>query len=171
MTKIFELKQKQQELLDELYWTEQDDDTQSEIIKLQLAEIEGSVERKLSFLSDVLAEAIGLSQIATERRKIAQERLEKKEKQAKRAEEKLREFILSVMHDFEIKSVKGDLLNVSRYKRDAIVQTDDFDIDKLPSDCVKITKDIDKASINTIFKNGGFIEGFEMVKKEVLKVS
>jgi len=112
-----------------------------------------------------------LAQLATERRKIAQERLEKKEKQAKRAEEKLREFILSVMTDFDIKKVQGDLLNVSRYERDTIVQTPDFDIDKLANIFVKTVKVLDKTAINQEIKNGNNVVGFEIVKKPCLRVS
>ncbi len=168
--KIFELKEAQQHLLDELFWCEPDAD-QAYIIRNELDKIDGAIGRKLSFLTSVLAESIALSRLATEARKIAAERLERKEKQAKRAEEKLRQFILSVMHDFGIKSVKGDILNVSRYERDTVIQLQNFDIDKLPSSLVKMTKVIDKTAINNEFKAGGHVDGFEMVKKDCLRIS
>jgi len=166
---VYDLKQQQQELLDELYWVEEG--SEKDILESRLQFIEGSVERKLSFLTSVLAESIALSQLATERRKIAQERLERKEKQSKRAEEKLREFILSVMRDFGIKSVKGDILNVSQYERDVVIQLQNFDIDKLPSNLVKVTKVIDKKAINEEFKHGSGVDGFELVKKDCLRIS
>jgi hypothetical protein len=170
MSTIFDLKQRQQELLDNLYWCEEGSD-EFQIIINGLYKIKGDVDAKLSFLSGVLAESIALAQLATERRKIAQERLERKEAQAKRAELKLREFILSVMHDFDIKKVEGEILNISRYERDAIVQTQDFNIDKLPLNLIKVTKAIDKTEINNLIKSGGHVDGFEVVKKDCLRIS
>jgi len=170
MSTVYELKQQQQELLDSLYWIAEDNE-EADVIKRHLLVIEGTVERKLSFLSDVLAESIALANLATERRKIALERLERKEKQAIKAELKLREFILSVMKDFDIKKVDGEILNVSRYERDAVVQLPDFDIDKLPLNLIKVTKAIDKTEINNFIKNGGHVSGFELVKKDCLRIS
>jgi hypothetical protein len=167
--KIYELKQQQQELLDELYWLQNEEE--ADILKSKLEQIEGSIERKLSFLSDVLAESIALAQLATEARKIASERLERKEKQAKRAEEKLREFILSVMKDFDIKSVKGDILNVSRYERDAVQQSPSFDIDTMPTQFLNVSLSLNKKYINDFIKEGGEIDGFEIVKKDCLRIS
>jgi len=118
-----------------------------------------------------LAESMALAQLAKERKRIALERLERKEKQAKRAEEKLREFILSVMHDFDIKKVDGEILNISRYERDAIVQIQNFDIDNLPRFFVKVTKTVDKTAVNNEFKAGGHVNGFELVKKDCLRIS
>jgi len=170
MSTIFDLKQRQQELLDNLYWCEEGSD-EFQIIRNGLYKIKGDVDAKLSFLSDVLAEAIALAQLATERRKIAQERLERKEKQAKKAEEKLREFILSVMRDFDINKVEGDILNVSRYERDTVIQLQNFDIDNLPRFFVKVTKAVDKTAVNNEFKAGGHVNGFELVKKDCLRIS
>jgi hypothetical protein len=167
--KIYELKQQQQELLDSLYWIAEDNE-EADVIKRHLLVIEGTIERKLSFLSDVLAESIALAQLATERKRIALERLERKESQAQRAELKLREFILSVMVDFGIKSVKGDILNMSQYKRDSVIQLPNFDIDKLPSNLVKVAKVIDKKAINERFKDGIPVDGFELVKKDCLRI-
>jgi hypothetical protein len=167
--KIFELRQEQQILLDRLFWCEPEDN-EADIIRSELNKIDGAIDRKLSFLTSVLAESIALSKLSTEAKKIAQERLERKEKKAKRAEEKLREFILSVMKDFDIKKVEGDILNVSRYERDVVIQLQNFDIDKLPSNLVKVTKVIDKKAINDEFKHGIGIEGFELVKKDCLRI-
>jgi hypothetical protein len=170
MTSIYDLKTEQTELLDEIYWIPEDGE-EADVIRRKLLLIEGSVERKLSFLTSVLAESIALSSIASERRKIADERLERKEKQAKRAELKLREFILSVMYDFDIKKVEGEILNVSRYERDAVIQLPNFDIDKLPNNLVKVTKVVDKKAINEEFKHGSGVDGFELVKKDCLRIS
>jgi hypothetical protein len=170
MSTVYELKQQQQELLDSLFWMEEGD-TEAEIILVDLLKVDGAIERKLSFLSDVLAESIALSQLATERRKIAQERLERKEKQAKKAEEKLREFILSVMHDFNIKSVKGDILNVSRYERDSLITPNEINFNRISPEFKREKIELDKAEITRFLKNGGVIECFEMVKKDCLRIS
>jgi hypothetical protein len=170
MTSVYELKQQQQELIDSLYWIAEDNE-EADVIKRHLLVIEGTIERKLSFLSDVLAESTALSQLATERRKIAAERLERKEAQAQRAELKLREFILSVMHDFNILKVEGEILNISRYERDAIVQTQNFNIEKIDERFLKVTKSIDKKLVNDSIKSGEKIEGFDLIKKDCIRIS
>jgi len=170
MSTIYDLKQQQQELIDSLYWIAEDNE-EADVIKRHLLVIEGTIERKLSFLSDVLAESIALAQLATERRKIAAERLERKEKQAKRAEEKLREFILSVMHDFNILKVEGEILNVSRYERDSVQKSPSFDIDTMPTQFLNVSLSLNKKYINDFIKEGGEIDGFELVKKDCLRIS
>jgi len=168
--KIYELKQQQQELLDRLFWIEEGQDEKT-IIELRLQWVEGTIERKLSYLTSVLAEAIALSQLATERRKIAQERLERKEKQAKRAEEKLREFILSAMRDFDIKKVEGDILNVSRYERDSLITPNEINFNRISPEFKREKIELDKTEITRFLKNGGVIDGFELVKKDCLRIS
>ena len=170
MSTIYDLKNQQQELLDSLYWIPEYGE-EADVIKRHLLVIEGTIERKLSFLTSVLAESMALAQLAKERKRIALERLERKEKQAKRAEEKLREFILSVMHDFDIKKVDGEILNISRYERDAIVQIQNFDIDSLEYRFFKVTKSIDKTEINNFIKSGGYVKGFDIIKKDCLRIS
>jgi hypothetical protein len=170
MTSIYDLKTEQNDLLDRIFWVEEGEE-ERDIIEKKLLLIEGSVERKLSFLTSVLAESIALSSIATERKRIALERLERKEKQAKRAEEKLRQFILQTMTDFGLTKVEGEILNVSRYERDSVIQLPDFNIDKLPLNLIKVTKAIDKTEINNLIKSGGHVSGFELVKKDCLRIS
>jgi len=170
MSTIYDLKQAQQELLDSLYWIAEDNE-EADVIKRHLLVIEGAVERKLSFLTGVLAEAMALAQLATERKRIALERLVRKESQAQRAELKLREFILSVMHDFNILKVEGEILNVSRYEIDTVIQLPDFDIDLLPHAYINLVRSLDKTAINKAIKNGRIIRGFELVKKDCLRIS
>ena len=170
MATVYDLKQQQQELLDSLYWIAEDNE-EADVIKRHLLVIEGTIERKLSYLSDVLAESIVLAKLATERKRIALERLDRKEKQAKRAEEKLREFILSVMHDFNILKVEGEILNISRYERDAVIQLPDFDIDLLLHAYINITRSLDMKAINKAVKDGRIVKGFELVKKDCLRIS
>jgi hypothetical protein len=169
--KIYELKQEQQNLLDAFYWLDEGDIETEEYIKKQLDNVEGSVERKLSFLTSVLAEAIAVSRVTTEARKEAQARLELKEKRAKRAEEKLREFILSVMTDFNIKKVEGDILNVSQYERDSLVVPEFIYWDELNPTFKREKIELDKTEITRWLKNGGELEGFSLEKKPCLRIS
>jgi hypothetical protein len=171
MTKIYDLKQEQQNLLDALYWLEPEDTESEQYIKNQLQNIEGSVERKLSFLTSVLAEAIAVSRVTTEARKEAQARLELKEKRAKLAEEKLREFILSVMTDFDIKKVEGDILNVSKYERETAVQRPGYTIDDVPVVFLNIQTTFNKKKINEFLKSGETLEAFELIQKPCLRIS
>jgi hypothetical protein len=170
MSTIFDLKQQQQELLDSLYWIAEDNE-EADVIKRHLLVIEGTIERKLSFLSDVLAESIALAQLATERRKIAAERLERKEAQAQRAELKLREFILSVMVDFDIKKVDGEIINISKYEMDSVITLPNMDIENLDERFIKTTKAVDKKLINEAIKAGEHIKGFELIKKDCIRIS
>jgi hypothetical protein len=75
------------------------------------------------------------------------------------------------MYDFDIKKVEGEILNISRYERDSVIQLPDFDIDKLPINLIKVTKVIDKKAINEEFKHGSGVDGFELVKKDCLRIS
>jgi len=168
--KIYELKQAQQELLDRIYWIEEGD-IEADIIKRELEKIEGSVERKLAYLTSVLAEAIALARVTTEARKEAQARLELREKRAKRAEEKLREFILSVMTDFNIKKVEGDILNVSQYERDSLIVPFDINFNRISPEFKREKIELDKKAINEFLKNGGELKGFSLVKKPCLRIS
>lgn len=171
MTTIYNLKQEQQNLLDAFYWLDEGDAETEAHIKSQLQNIEGSVERKLIFLTGVLAEAIAVSRVTTEARKEAQARLELKEKRAKRAEEKLREFILSVMTDFNIKKVEGDILNVSQYDREALQINENIDIDEVPYDFIKTERELKKKEITAWLKTGETLEGFSLIKKPCLRIS
>jgi outer membrane protein assembly factor BamA len=170
MSTVYELKQEQQELLDRIYWLDEDD-TEADIIKRQLEQIEGSVERKLAYLTSVLAEAIAVSRVTTEARKEAQARLELKEKRAKRAEDKLRQFILQTMQDFSISKVEGDILNVSQYERDSLIMPDFVFWNKLAPEFKRQKLELDKKAINDFLKNGGELEGFSLEKKPCLRIS
>ena len=170
MSTIFDLKQAQQELLDSLYWVPEDGE-EADVIKRHLLVIEGTIERKLSFLTGVLAESIALAQLATERKRIALERLERKEKQAIKAEKKLREFIFQTMRDFDLKKVEGEILNVSRYERDSVQKSPSFDIDTMPTQFLNVSLSLNKKYINDFIKEGGEIDGFELVKKDCLRIS
>jgi hypothetical protein len=170
MTTIYDLKEAQQYLLDELFWCEPDAD-QADIIRNELDEIDGAIDRKLSFLTSVLAESIGITKLAIERKNIAMDRLERNEKQAKRSEENLREFILSVMKDFDIKSVKGDILNISRYERDSLITPKEINFNRISPEFKREKIELYKTEITRFLKNGGEIDGFELVKKDCLRIS
>ena len=170
MATIYNLKQHQQELLDNLFWIEEGD-TEADIIKRQLEQIEGSVERKLAYLTSVLAEAIAVSRVTKEAHREVDNRLGLKAKRAERAEERLREFILSVMRDFNINKVEGDIINVSQYEREALQVPDEPNFDILPSAFKKVTEELNKKEITSWLKDGQTLSGFELIKRPCLRIS
>jgi hypothetical protein len=134
MSSIFDLKKEHDLAMSELEFAEDD----MEIFAI-LHRIEGDVNRKLKFLTTILAEAITKSDISKEAYRSAVARLDKNKKRDERVVEKLREFILSILVDFGIDKFKGPLLNVSHnLTPGSVVLSERFNIEKIPDEYVNI---------------------------------
>jgi len=134
MTSTYDLKKENIEALSELEWAEDDEE-----IHAVLQRIQGDVSRKLEFLTTILAEAITKSDISKEALRSATERLAKNKKRDERSVEKLREFILSICVDFDIKKFRGSISSVSHgLTPGALIFSDRFDIDLLPDEFVTV---------------------------------
>jgi hypothetical protein len=164
---IYELTQQQKDLLDILFW-EDDEDKQS-AINDALAKIDCEITQKLAYLSDILAE----SRAITEAREEAKRSAERRFKSALNAEARLEELILETMKQFNIKKVSGKHKNVTLCQgKEAIVYPDDFDVMELPEDARKTTietKPIYTAVLDLI-KNDE-IEGPYIVRNHYLFVN
>ncbi len=139
MSKIYELNQAQQELLDRLYWlneAEEEDAGEIELIKKELLKIRGSAENTAEFLSGLLINfQYDASVHEDEQRRLlalagkAQKRKQSAEKNAERIEN----MMLHVCKVFNIKKVSskyGDF--APTITPGAIKYSEYFDVEKLP---------------------------------------
>jgi Siphovirus Gp157 len=124
---IYQLSTLQQELIDSLYW--EDDEDKAEYLQACLDKVEGDVKQKLEYLSTVLAEIRAI----TEARTKASQESRKRQQVAENAEERLKNFILDAMKQFSIKKVDGKHRSIILCPgRERIVYPDDFDAMELP---------------------------------------
>lgn len=169
MSTIYELSQEQQDLLDALFW---DDEDETSINRLET--IRGTVEQKLQFLSTLYAEQKASADLAVETLKIATKRLKAQSDRAEKAKDRLKDFILNTMLTFNVKQVKGEVCNLSHYYPAAALNlTDTLDIANLPDGCKEIiaTVKINNAEIKRRLTEGEEIKGAYLVKTAALRMS
>lgn len=164
MPTIYELKQQQQELLDALFFEEDDHEIQARIDAIY-----GTVEAKLRYLSTVLLEARALENERKEAVKKAQGRA----KIAEAATDRIKEFICSTMQHFELEKIEGEHCSIRLDAgRESISYAEDFDPFNMPYDCIEIvttTKTLTN-KIKEHLKNGGDCPGVMLVKKPFIVV-
>jgi len=164
--KIFELKQMQQDLLDELFFNEDD-----ELARTILHGIEGEVKNKLEYLADVLIECKSRALAAKYQEEIAAERLGNIRKKYEREEDRLRDFIKTTMVDFNIDKIKTDLCSISKSQRKSVAYAADFDVLKLPEQCIRYYEPVpDKMEIARHLKEGNNLPGCKLVDVYVVTV-
>jgi hypothetical protein len=136
MTKIFELKIEQAQALEELEWL---DDGDYKHVQAILNRIKGDIKRKLDFWITPLKEAEGALEIAKMQKKIA---IESHDKNIKRKESRaawIRQHVLGLMVDFDIKQFDDGLFKVSHsLTPGALVFNENFDVTKLPEGFVTV---------------------------------
>jgi len=168
MAKIYELKAEQQDLLDKLFWIPEGDEEEVSIQR-ELDKIQGTIERKLEFLSSVLLEATAIKNAKVD----AVRKMQIGIKTAENAENRLKAFILETMSDFEIKKVFGSMCNVTLCAgRESLDYAEDFDPVLLPNDCYNIKTEIKPIAdvIKEHINNGEEIPGVSIIKKPYLLV-
>jgi len=169
MSTIYDLSKEQQELLDALFW---DDEDEVSLHRLEI--IRGTVEQKLQFLSTLYAEQKANADLAIETLKIATKRLKAQSDRAEKARDRLKGFILNTMLTFEVKQVKGEVCNLSHYYPAASLKLlDTLDIANLPDSCKEIieTVKINNAEIKRRLSEGEEIEGAYLIKTASLRMS
>lgn len=126
MSSIFELTLEQQQLLDSLYWDSEDQESLDRLNKVR-----GHIEYKLSYLTDILAEA--RAEVATRKTALdeAKKRLEKRYKCAVSAEERVKKYLLESMVNAGIDKIEGRFINVRSIPHDAPKYTDEFNPENL----------------------------------------
>lgn len=172
--KIYELTQKQIEILDALFWLDENDEEDAkeiEYLNKKLSEIQGSAENTIKFLSGIWLETRAIAA----QRKEAKQRAERRLKIAENAEERIKNVILNIMQTFDIKKVSGDLCDVrTQLSPGSVSYEDGFNIDSLPDDCIKIIPEEHKAIAAEVKKHldaGEEIPGVSIVKTLGLRIS
>ena len=147
MTSIYQLKDEQAKALEELEWVSDDD---SEAIHAILDRIQGDVKRKLDFWITPLKEAEGELEVAKMQKKIAMEAHDRNIRRKESRAKWIREHVLSLMVDFDIKQFDDGLFKVSHgLTPGALAFSENFNPDDLPEGYVEIkeVKEIDKKAL------------------------
>jgi len=173
MSRIYDLTQEQEELLNGLCFLDSDDpDDQEERARIErkLEKIRGSAESTVDFLLGIYLEA---KTIASARKEAAQA-MQRRQKQAEREEERLKSRILEIMQIFDIKRVDGEYAGVSRYLSSGSVYIDDdLDLNTLPDNCrreIPASVEPVKSEIAKRLKAGEDVPGCELIRSEVLRL-
>jgi len=179
--KIFELKQKQAEALEELEWLTGDDHEEFEHVQRILESVAGDVHKKIDYWLPVLEEAKAAHEIAVENRKRYLKDHDANIKRKEKVHEFIKEHILSLMVDFGIDKHKGELFNCSHYiSKGSLEFAEDFSVMNLERDYIEVImkpktdmikeKLLEIKSDQRIVKDKS-ISGCYLVKKEILRVS
>lgn len=170
MPTIYELSEEQSELLSALYWDEDDLEANA-----RLNDIRGTVEQKLKFLSGLYAESKVEAELANEKLKIVSKQLKAQAVRAERAQDRLKQFIIDTMVNFDIKNVKGTECSLSWYYPAASMKVlDNFSLESVPKEFIKsipATFEIDKGLLKAYLQDGHEVEGVVLVKTPALRMS
>ena len=163
---IYELTQQQQELLDTLFF----DDENEELLLQQIAQIKGTVEHKLEYLSKILMEAKAVEAS----REDALARAETRYIQSTCATQRLKEFMRESMINFDIKRIKTDDCTVSIQKgRESVFVPEGFDAKGLPENLrthYPERFEPKKTDIKKLLNAGDCIEGLSLIRGEDIMV-
>jgi hypothetical protein len=173
MAHIYELKEDQQKIVDELFFLDPNDDQDQEQITLlysRLANITGSVENKLEFLVGVLCEV----EANESGRKALLDKAQKRFKIASNVAERIRKLIKETMIEFNIKKISSDYADVRiQDGREIVFIPEGYDCKKLPEYYVTYAPESytpKKRELTKALKEGILIEGLELVRGEKVMV-
>ncbi len=150
MSTIFYLKREQAQALENLEWAE--DDTEAQEI---LYRIQGDIKRKLDFWLTPLKEADGALEVAKMQKRIAVEAHDKNIRRKEARASWIREHVLNLMVDFDVKQFDDGLFKVSHgLTPGALVFSENFNPDNLPEGLVEIkeVKEIDKKALTDVLR-------------------
>lgn len=171
MAKIHELNEQQTEILDRLFWLDEnnaEDAAEIEKLKHDLLKIRGSAQQTLEFLSGLLLESRSILAGREETKK----RAERRRKTAERSVERLTMVIERIMSQFKIDKIAladcdlrlqlspGSLV----YDVPLIVWED------LPKDCYSMLFKPNAEAIKAHLAAGEELPGVSLVKKENLRI-
>jgi hypothetical protein len=150
MTSIYDLKIEQSQALESLEWAEDDSEAQAILYRIQ-----GDIKRKLDFWLTPLKEAEGALKIAKMQKKIAMEAHDKNVKRKEARAAWIRQHVLNLMVDFDVKQHDDGLFKVSHgLTPGALVFAENFNPDKLPEGFVELkeVKEIDKEALTAALR-------------------
>ena len=175
MSRINELTQDQEEILNLLFVlddSDEEDQEQIEYLNKKLNMIRGSAESTILFLNSIWLELRAIA----EKRKEAKQRAERRQKTAENAEKRLKNRIIEIMETFDIQKVVDDSTGEgirTQMSPGTLVFGNDFDYSTLPQECRKEVPaqivPID-AEIKKLLKNGFAFDGIELVKSLGIRV-
>jgi hypothetical protein len=173
MAYIHELKEDQQNIIDELFFLDPNDEIDQDKITLlysKLANITGSVEHKLEFLVGILCEV----EANESARKDLADKAQKRLKTATNAAERMRKLIRETMIEFNIKKISGDYADVRIHDgREIVFIPEGYDCKKLPEYYVTYAPESytpKKREITKALKEGILIDGLELIRGEKVMV-
>jgi len=141
MSTIYDLTQEQKELLDILYFEEDD-----ELIQHRLMQVQGEIKRKLSWLTTVLSEARAENEADEARHKYITEKSDKKRKRSANAVNRVKKYILESMIEAGIKRIDGDVISLSLCDNKRPAYEDNANFEVWPEDCFKVIHEIKPVS-------------------------
>lgn len=198
MSRIYELTEQQEELLNQLYWldeNEESDQIEIDRIKKELTKIRGSAENTLEFLSGLLLNFNYDSSVHEDEQKrlvaLADKAKKRKESSLKNAA-RIEGIMLYVSKKFDIPHIKTKYGDFSpSITPGAVIYSDGFDVEKLPAEFTKIIPEhkepvakeimaylrakifdvkLKKLNPNVTIVDDDSLPGVSLVRKEGIKV-
>jgi hypothetical protein len=174
MSRINDLTQQQTELLDQIYFLDQDDEQDAEELDRLYKSLEktrGDISNMLEWLAKIKVEMKAITEGRGEVARKATKRL----RSAENTEKRMGDFILSIMINNDINKVNGEMLDIrTQLSPGRLVYVNGFDVDSLPYECIKIIPEQHvpvAAEIARRIKEGWKFDGVELVKEFGLRIS
>jgi len=176
MSKIAQLSEQQKTLLDQLFWLDEEDgedyyQEQVNSLHQKLASIKKDAQGIIEYLAPILIELnVDLTEQAAihDAYKSLAAAQAKKVKSAENKKNKLRDFILAKMQEFAIEKAKTPYGNFSVRETVSLGIDDNFVLDEMPAEFVKVEKTLMKAPLLTELKDGACYPGLFLSKKPAL---
>jgi outer membrane murein-binding lipoprotein Lpp len=156
---IYELSQAKQTLVDTLYFCEDDDQAKKELDK-----IEQTLERKINYLADVVAELADQALSAKQRRDQAYKRLDAIFKQYDAAHNRAKSYLLDAMRQTDKLKAQGDNASYTLCRR-TDVNIDNVSIDYYPDTAFKPQLTLEERIIKSEAKRF-FKDNFDVFEKK-----
>jgi hypothetical protein len=170
MTRIYKLNIQQQDILDRLYFLDENEEEDAKeilLLKKDLLKIRGDASKTLEFLSGILLE----SKAILEAREEAKLRAERRRKTAQSSVDRLTGVIEYIMRQFEVQKFSTDLCDCRlQYGPPGLQYAEGFNAMFLPADCYKLEYKPIASEIKKHIEAGEELEGVELVRKESLRI-
>lgn len=170
MAKIYELTEQQNEILDQLFWLDDQDEEDAakiELLKKELLKIRGSAESTLEFLSKILLESRAILAAREESKRCS----ERRRKAAEKNVERLTNVCEHIMSKFDIKKISLEECDITlQMGPPGLEYAPNFDPSSLPTDCYKLEYKPIAKEIKARIDDGEQFEGIMLVRRESLRV-
>ena len=153
--RVYELNQKQHELIDELYFLDDvEDAARIQEIELELSKINASAESTLEYLSNILLQMRYQESVAIDEVKRLQELVKDADKRAKKRtanKERLTGVMVRICNDFNINAFSTQYADFKKsITPGAIITLPGFDIDKIPQHFVRVIPETKELNGNEV---------------------